>query len=175
MARRRSGLWHPAAGELSSPDYEAPPSIAGGVERGAFTLDITRGRLSEYRNRTAAVALLLLTIVGTVLMFTALLQFGSSVHRKVFKWTALGFIIFLVVIAVAVSAARLLEFTEVWYVGALISICVHTLAHWLPLPTTALWFLCVAFWVGAYLLLGRVFNTIEFPREKTMNRFAEEY
>ncbi len=108
-------------------------------------------------------------------MFTALLQFGSSVHRKVFKWVALGFIIFLVVIAIAVSAARLLDFTQVWYVGALISIGVHTLAHWLPLPTSALWVLCVTFWVGAYLFLGRVFNTIEFPREKAMNRFAEEY
>ncbi len=104
-----------------------------------------------------------------------LLQFGASVHRKVFKWLALGFIIFLVVIAIAVSAARLLDFTPVWYVGALVSIGIRALAHWLPLSTSALWFLCVTFGVGAYLLLERVFNTIEFPREKTMNRFAEEY
>ena len=165
----------PLPAELSSPDYETPPSIAGGAERGAFTLDVTRGRLSEDRNRTAAVALLLLTLVGTVLMFTALLQFGSSVHRKVFKWVALGFIIFLVVIAIALSAARLLGFTQLWYVGALISIGVRTLAHWLPLPTTALWVLCVMCWIGSYLLLERLFGTIEFPREKTMNRFAEEY
>jgi len=165
----------PLPAELSEPDYQAPPNITGGAERGAFTLDISRGRLSHDRIRTAAVALLLLTLAGTTLMFTALLQFGSSVHRKVFKWVALGFIIFLVVIAIAVSAARLLDFTQVWYVGALISIGVHTLAHWLPLPTSALWVLCVTFWVGAYLFLGRVFNTIEFPREKAMNRFAEEY
>ena len=165
----------PLPAELSSPDDETPPNIAGGVERSAFNLDVTRGRLSEDRNRTAAVALLLLMLGATVLMFTALLQFGSSVHRKVFKWVALGFIIFLVVIAIAVSAARLLEFTEVWYVGAPISIGVHTLALWLPLPTTALWVLCIMCWTGSYLVLERVFSTIEFPREKTMNRFAEEY
>ena len=78
-------------------------------------------------------------------------------------------------IAIAVSAARLLDFTQGWYVGALIFIGIRTLAHWLPLPTSILWIFCVTFWVGAYLLLERVFNTIEFPREKTMNRFAEEY
>jgi len=38
-----------------------------------------------------------------------------------------------------------------------------------------LWFFRVTFWAGAYLLLERVFCTIEFPREKTMNRFAEVY
>ena len=38
-----------------------------------------------------------------------------------------------------------------------------------------LWFFCVTFWAGTYLILGRVFQQIEFPREKTMNRFAEEY
>ncbi len=51
----------------------------------------------------------------------------------------------------------------------------RSLAHALPLPTVFLWFFCMFWWVGAYLLLGRVFNRIEFPREKTMNRFAEEY
>jgi len=45
----------------------------------------------------------------------------------------------------------------------------------LPVPTSILWFFCVTFWAGAYLILERVFSTIEFPREKTMNRFAEEY
>ncbi len=45
----------------------------------------------------------------------------------------------------------------------------------LPLPTTILWFFCVTFWAGAYLILEKVFCTIEFPREKTMNRFAEVY
>lgn len=106
---------------------------------------------------------------------TTLLQFGSSVHRKVFNWVALGFIIFLVVITLAVSAARLLGFTQVWYVGALISIGIRALAHWLPLPTSILWIFCVTSWVGAYLLLERAFSAIELPREKTMNRFAEEY
>jgi hypothetical protein len=51
----------------------------------------------------------------------------------------------------------------------------HAPTFMLVLPTTILWFLCVTFWAGAYLLLERVFCTIEFPREKTMNRFAEEY
>ena len=45
----------------------------------------------------------------------------------------------------------------------------------LPLPTTILWFFCVTFWAGAYLILEKVFGTIEMPREKMTNRFAEEY
>ncbi len=45
----------------------------------------------------------------------------------------------------------------------------------LILPTSILWIFCVTSWVGAYLLLERVFQRIEFPTEKTMNRFAEEY
>jgi hypothetical protein len=161
--------------ELLSPQYEVPSNIAGGAERGAFTLDLTRGRTSEDRNRFASVALLVLTFLCTAMMLTAMLQFGSSVHRKFFKWASIGGVILVVVIAIAISIARLLGFTEVWYVGALISIGIRSLAHWLPLPTTGLWFLCVTFWAGAYLILQRVFCTIEFPREKTMNRFAEEY
>ena len=51
----------------------------------------------------------------------------------------------------------------------------RTVAHWLPLPTSILWNFCVTSWVGAYLLLERVFHRIEFPTGKTMNRFAEEY
>jgi hypothetical protein len=43
------------------------------------------------------------------------------------------------------------------------------------LPGSILWFFCGTFWAGAYLILERVFCTIEFPREKTMNRFAEVY
>jgi hypothetical protein len=38
-----------------------------------------------------------------------------------------------------------------------------------------LWVFCVTFWAGAYLIVERGFYTIEFPKEKTMNRFAEEY
>jgi hypothetical protein len=85
------------------------------------------------------------------------------------------FITLAVVIAVAVSVARMMGFTEVWYIGALISIGIRCLANSLPIPTPILWFFCVTFWAGAYLLLERVFSTIEFPRERTMNRFAEEY
>jgi hypothetical protein len=159
---------------FSEPDYEVPPEIAG-AERGAFTLDETRGRISADRNRTAAVALLLLTILGMALMLLALLQFGPSVRRNAYKWASTGGIIFVVALAVAVAIARLLGFTEVWYVGALISISVRSLAHWLPLPTAVLWALVFASWVGAYLLLEKVFCGIEFPSRKTMNRFAEEY
>jgi hypothetical protein len=105
----------------------------------------------------------------------ALLQYGSSVHRKIYKRISIGALIFLGVIVVAVSIARLLGLTEVWYIGALISIGTRSLAQWVPLPTELLWFICVTSWAGAYLLLERIFSTIEFPREKTMNRFAEEY
>jgi len=165
----------PVPAELSNTDYESLPNISDGAERGAFTLDETRGRMSPDRNRTAAVALLLLAILSTLLILFSLLQFGSSVHRKAFKWASIGSIIFVVVLAIAVSVARLLGFTEVWYVGALLSIGIRALAHWLPLSTTFLWIFCVTSWAGAYLLLERIFSTIEFPREKTMNRFAEEY
>ena len=161
--------------ERRSVSYDNPAGIDDGVERESATLDEICGRMSSDRNRSAAVALLLLTVFGTTVLLTSLLQFGSSVHHKVFKRALIGFFIILGVIAVAVSAARLLGFTEIWYVGALMSIGVRSLAHSIPLPTPILWFLCVTFWAGAYLLLERIFITIEFPREKTMNRFAEEY
>jgi hypothetical protein len=160
---------------LSNPDYESPSNIVGGVEGGAFTLDVTRGRISADRNRTAAVALTVLVLLIAGMMLPALLQYGPWVHRKIFKRASIGFIILLVVAVVAVSAARLLGLTQVWYVGVLLSAGFRSLSHSLPLPTTFLWILCVTFWVGAYLILQRVFCTIEFPREKTMNRFAEEY
>ena len=73
------------------------------------------------------------------------------------------------------SVARLLGFTQVWYIGILISMGIRSLAHALPVPTTILWIFCVTFWSGAYLLLGRAFKMVEFPKEKSMNRFAEEY
>jgi hypothetical protein len=163
----------PAA--LSYSDYESPEKIADGAQQGAFTLEETRGRMSADRNRTAAVGLSLLAVLITLLMLTSLLQYGSSVHRKAFKWISIGFVAFVVVIAVAVSIARVMGLTQVWYVGALISMGIRAAAHSLPFPTTILWFLCVTFWAGAYLVLERVFGTIEFPREKTMNRFAEVY
>jgi hypothetical protein len=163
----------PVPDRLLNPTYQAPPNIVGGVERGAFTLDTTRGRISSDRNRTAAVALLLLSFLGAALMLPSLLQFGTSVHRKLYKRAEIGFLIMLGVVAVAVSIGRLLGFTQVWYVGALFSVGTRSLAHWLPLSTSFLWFFCVTFWAGSYLLLERVFRSIEFPREKTMNRFAE--
>ena len=160
---------------LTGSDDEIPQDIADGSEQGIFTLDETRGRMSADRSRSAAVALMLLALWTTVIMFNALLQFGSSVHRKVFKRTSIGFVVMVVGIAVAIYVARLQGLTEVWYIGALISMGTRSLADLLPLPTSILWFFCVTFWAGAYLILERVFCTIEFPREKTMNRFAEEY
>jgi len=162
---------------FSDPDYQSPSNIVGGVERGAFTLDVTRGRISEDRSRTAAVAVTVLVLLITGMMLPALLQFGSWVRRKVFKRASIGFVILLVVAVVAVSAARLLGYTQVWYVGVLLSIGLRSFSHLLPIPTVFLWSVCVTFWAGAYLLLERVFYTIELPGEKTMNRFAiaEDY
>jgi hypothetical protein len=162
---------------FSNPDYRPPSNITGGVERGAFTLDVTRGRISSDRNRTAAVALTVLVLLIAGMMLPALLQYGPWVRRRIFKRASIGFIILLVVVVVAVSAARLFGYTQVWYVGVLLSVGLRALSHALPLPTTILWFFCVTFWAGAYLLLERVFYTIELPREKTMNRFAiaEDY
>jgi hypothetical protein len=59
----------------------------------------------------------------------------------------------------------------------LLSVGFRSLSHSLPVSTAFLWILCVTFWSGAYLLLERIFCTIEFPLEKTMNRFAiaEDY
>ena len=165
----------PVPGDLADQKHEAPPNINDGVIQGAFTLEEIRGMRSADRNRSAAVALSVLALLTTAMMLTALLQYGSSVHRKVFKWTSIGFIVLVVMIAVAVSVARVLGFTQSWYVGVLISMSIRSLAHMLPVPTTILWILCVTFWAGAYLILERVFCTIEFPREKTMNRFAEVY
>jgi hypothetical protein len=165
----------PVPAELLRPDNNSPSNIAGGAERGTFITDTIRGRISPDRNRTAAAGLIVLAILSTLLILFSLLQFGSSVHRKAYKWTSIGFIVFVIALTVAVSVARLLGFTEVWYLGALISMGIRSLAHALPLPTSILWIVCVTFWAGAYLLLERVFGTIEFPREKTMNRFAEVY
>jgi hypothetical protein len=165
----------PVPAGLTNPDYEAPSKVTDGVERANFTPAKTRGLRSADRNRTSAVALLFLALLTTMLTLNALLQFGSSARRRIFKWASIVFIIVCVAIAAAVAVAQMLGFTEVWYLGALISMGIRSVAHSLPLPTWFLWILGVTFWAGAYLILERVFSTIEFPREKTMNRFAEEY
>ena len=164
----------PSTSEVSI-EGSGPPIVVEGSDSVNRTVDATRGRMSADRNRTAAVALMLLAVLTTILILVSLLQFGSSVHRKAYKWISIGFIVVVVVIAIAASIARLLDFTEVWYLGALISMGIHSLAHSLPLPTSILWFFCVTFWAGAYLILERIFGTIEIPRERTMNRFAEVY
>ena len=71
-----------------------------------------------------------LTVLVTFMVACALLQYGSSVHRKIYKRISIGALIFLGVIVVAVSIARLLGLTEVWYIGALISIGTRSLAQW---------------------------------------------
>ena len=157
------------------PGYQAPPNVVDEIGRGALNLEMIRGRMSADRNRSAAVAVFILSLLSTVLMLPALLQFCSSTRRKLYKQAKIGILILLGVIAVAVSVARLLGYTEVRYVGVLISIGIRSIAHWLPFSTPVLWFFCVTFWAGTYLILGRVFQIIEFPPEKTMNRFAEEY
>jgi hypothetical protein len=149
---------------------ESESRQSGAVHRAGFDPDATRGRMSADRNRTAAVALMLLALFSTLLVLFTLMQYGSSVHRSIFKRTSIGFIIFVVVLVVAASVARMLGFTEVWYVGALISMGTRSLAHSLPGPTWFLWFFCVTLWFGAYLLLERVFCRIEFPRESRERR-----
>jgi hypothetical protein len=133
------------------------------------------GARSDKRSRFAAVTLLLVTLSGMLLMIPALWQYGSSIHRKIFKWVVWGSLIALGLMVVALAAARLTGSTQVWYVGALMSIGIRNLAESLPLPTGILWVLCVTFWLGAYLLLGSIFKRIELPGRNTVNRFAEEY
>jgi hypothetical protein len=165
----------PVATEPVSPEYRTPPDAVGGTEHHATKLEDVRGRMSADRNRTAAVALIVLAILTTALMINVLLQFGRSVHRKFFKWISSSSILTVIGVTVVVFWGQVLGLTEVWCVGALISIGIRFLSHALPFSTPILWILCVTFWAGAYLILERVFCTIEFPREKTMNRFAEVY
>ena len=153
---------------------DQPQATHGGGDRESI-IDATRGRISVDRFRTAAVALFLLNILGTVLVLMALLQYSPFVYRKVFKWALRCVLVLFGVAVIALSIARLAGFTEIWYAGAVASIYARSFSQWLPLPTWALWFVCSASWVGAYLLLERAFSFIELPREKTMNRFAEEY
>ena len=160
---------------FSKPFFESPSNNTSDVEGSALTPEVTRGRVLGDRSRTAAVALTVLVLLIAGMMLPALLQYGPWAHRKIFKHASIGVIILLVAAAVAVSAARLFNLTEVWYIGVLLSVGFRSLSHSLPLPTAWLWIFCVTFWAGAYLLLERVFTTIEFPREKIMNRFAEEY
>ena len=133
------------------------------------------GARSDGRSRFAATALLLVILLGVTLMVPALWQYCSSVHRKIFKRATWGALIFLGMVVVAVAAARLAGYVEVWYAGALLSIGIRMLASWIPLPTAVLWAISVTFWFGAYLVLGSIFKRIELPGRNTVNRFAEEY
>jgi hypothetical protein len=141
----------------------------------ATALDAVRGRVPDARARVAATALLCLSLIGTAILLQYLLYYGRWTRRDLFRWSALGTLITLGAIIVLLAAAQAAGFTRLWYVGVLVSVGLHRLAQWLPLSTGLLWLICVTFWAGAYLLLQKVFATIEFPREKTMNRFAEEY
>ena len=133
------------------------------------------GARSDKRSRFAAVTLLLMTLLGVFLMVPALWQYGSSIYRKIFKWVVWGSLIALGLMVVALAAARLTGSTQVWYVGALVSIGIRHLADWIPVSTGILWISVVTFWFGSYLLLGSIFKRIELPGRNTVNRFAEEY
>jgi hypothetical protein len=161
--------------EASWPESRAASATPGHADRETFLLELTRGRVAEGRSRSAAIVLLLFTLMVIVLMIPALLQYGGSVHRKLFKWALWGGLIVIGLLVVAVAVARLVGSTEVWFVGAVVSIGIRRLAEWLPLPTGLLWALGVTFWFGAYLLLGSIFKRIELPGRNAVNRFAEEY
>jgi hypothetical protein len=118
---------------------------------------------------------MLSSLVILILMVPTLVQYGSSVHRKIFKWASWGGLIFLGVLAVAIAAARLAGFTEIWYVGAVVSIGIRRLAGLIPVSTGVLWLVFVTFWIGTYLLIGKIFSRIELPGRSIVNRFAEEY
>jgi len=163
------------APEPSQADSRAASTAPGNVDRETLLLDLTRGRVAAGRSRSAAIVLFLFALMVIVLVVPALMQYGGSVHRNLFKWALWGALIVTGVFAVAIAVARLAGYTEVWYVGAVLSIGIRHLAKWLPLPTGVLWGLGVTFWLGAYLLLGSIFKRIELPDRNTVNRFAEEY
>lgn len=162
-------------GSFSKPAPESSAGIDAGVTLENSAVDPYRGRISADRSRTAVIVLMVLSVLITAVMLPALFQYGSWVHRKLFKRASIAFLILLVTAVVAISGARFLGFTQVWHAGVLISIGLRSLSHVLPLPPEFLWILCVTFWVGAYLILRRVFAKIEFPRVETTNHFAEEY
>jgi hypothetical protein len=164
-----AGLDHTESNQRTITDAES------GDDFGPLILDLTRGRRADGRSRSAAVALMLSSLVILILMVPTLFQYGSSVHRKIFKWASWGGLIFLGVLAVAIAAARLAGFTEIWYVGAVVSIGIRRLAGLIPVSTGVLWLVFVTFWIGTYLLIGKIFSRIELPGRSIVNRFAEEY
>lgn len=175
-------LWRGRPAALYNPYEATPESSARFIEfqkrravEAVYGPGDNAGGRSDGRSRFAATTLLLATLLAATLMAPALWQYGSSVHRKIFKWASWGALIFLGMVAVAVAVARLAGYIDVWHVGAVASIGIRRLAEWLPFPTGVLWVLCVTFWLGMYLLLGSIFKRIELPGRNTVNRFAEEY
>lgn len=154
--------------------YSSTSALSSG-DFGPFIRDLTRGQRAEGRSRSAAVALMLSTVIMLALVVPALYQYGPSVRRKLFKWASWGGIIFLGVLALAIAVTRLAGYTEAWYVGVVVSIGIRRLADWLPASTELLWVLWMISWLATYLLLGSIFSRIELPGRSTVNRFAEEY
>ena len=149
----------PLRSNTSSTDPQMLSNAAGEVDRDDFIGELTRGHKAEGRNRSAAVTLMLFTLLGYVLVLPALCQYGPSVHRKIFKWASWGALMFLGMVAVAVAVARLAGYTEVWYVGALVSIGIRHLAEWMPVSTGILWISVVTFWFGCVSIIREYLQT----------------
>jgi hypothetical protein len=150
-------------------------SFVGGVERGSFTPDYARGLRSERRSRTAAVALLLITAVATVLVSLSVAQYLPTERRALYKWAARGALFVLVGTVTAIFMLALAGISREWYASALVAIGVRRVADWAPLPTAALWALAWASWAGAYLAIQSVFVRIEAPGREILKPFAQDY
>jgi hypothetical protein len=143
----------PIPQQVYDADYRPGESFEGGVACGDFTPDYARGLDSEHRSRTAAVALLLITVVSTVLLALSMMQSLPTVRRVL----------------------EIAGLSRMWYALALTSIWVRRLAEWTPLPTPALWALILISWISSYLVVQAVFLRIEAPGRKLLKPFAEEY
>jgi hypothetical protein len=165
----------PVPRQLYNADYQPESSFEGGVARGSFTPDYSRGLRSERRSRTAAVALLLLTAASTVALSLVLLQFLPTPSRGYFRWAAGVWVAPIVVVVGGFFVLEIAGLSRMWYALALVSIGVRRLAEALPLPTLALWLLVLLSWIGSYLVARAVFLRVEAPGRKILTPFAEDY
>jgi hypothetical protein len=156
-------------------DGQPGASFVGGVERGSFTPDYARGQPSERRSRTAAVALLMITAVATVLVSLSLAQYLPTERSALYKWAGRGALAVIVGIVTGVFALALAGLTREWYASALVAIAARRVADWAPLPTAALWALAWASWAGAYLAIRSIFMRIEAPGRAILKPFAQDY
>jgi hypothetical protein len=161
-----------AMGRSGDPSQQHPSPVSN---RCCFTPDQSRGQASDGRSRTAVVTLLLLMSFNTGLVAVWLQQFSSRVHRKLFKWMTIGFLVGLVAVVGALLILEMIGITRMWYTAAVLSIGVRQLSEIAPFPTLLLWVLVAVTGTISYLVVERQFMKIETPGRTILEPFAEDY